>query len=238
MSPSEQKRAAAYAALDELPDEGIVGIGTGSTASYFIEGMAHLVRKGRKLVGVPTSFASRKLAEKEGIPLLSDEGPWQIDVTVDGADEVDRELNLIKGGGGAHTREKIVNFASKKNVIIVDASKLSAYLGERWSIPIEILPFAHKTVADQLSLYGKVALREDRGTPARTDSGNYIYDLQTGPLVSSDRLIQLERSLQAIPGVVETGLFLGRTDVLLVADSDGVRRESRPRSMPQPMVNY
>jgi ribose 5-phosphate isomerase A len=135
----DAKRAAARAALDELPEEGVVGLGSGSTSKLFIDEVGALVKAGRRLSGVPTSEASRAQAKALGIPLLADDGPWTIDVTVDGADEVSEALDLIKGGGAAHTREKIVNRASKRNVIIVDASKLSARLGEKWSVPTEVL---------------------------------------------------------------------------------------------------
>src|ERR1700679_2468082 len=138
----EAKLLAARAAVEELPEKGIVGLGTGSTARLFIDEVGALVRAGRALVGVPTSEASRKQAHALGIPLLDDEGPWAIDVTVDGADEVDPKLSLIKGGGGAHLREKIVNFASKRNVIVVDETKLSNVLGEKWSVPVEVVRFA------------------------------------------------------------------------------------------------
>src|SRR4051812_24000116 len=132
MTQDEAKRAAARAALDELPNEGVVGLGSGSTSKLFIDEVGALVKAGRKLRGVPTSEASRAQAEALGIELLPPDGPWSIDVTVDGADEVSSALDLIKGGGAAQTREKIVNFASKRNVIIVDGSKLSAHLGEKW----------------------------------------------------------------------------------------------------------
>src|SRR3954467_11233313 len=137
------KRKAALAALAELPDGGVIGIGTGSTARLFIAALGELVAGGRRYACVPTSEASRVQARDLGIPLLSDDGPWDIAVTVDGADEVSDALDLIKGGGGAHTREKIVSFSSRRNVIIVDASKLSTRLGERWAVPVEVLPFAH-----------------------------------------------------------------------------------------------
>src|SRR6201996_5370428 len=119
MTPDEAKRQVARAALDLLPEKGVIGLGTGSTAALFIDGVGELVRAGRKFVGVPTSDASRKQAEQLGIPLLDDVGPWEIDVCVDGADEVSSKLDLIKGGGGAHTREKIVNAAARTNVIVV-----------------------------------------------------------------------------------------------------------------------
>src|SRR5215469_4889832 len=132
----EAKRAAARAALVDLPERGIVGLGSGSTSRIFVEELAPLVRGGRELVGVPTSESTRELAAKLGIPLLGDEGPWKIDVNVDGADEVSEALDLIKGGGAAHAREKIVNYAARRNVIIVDESKLSGRLGEKWPVPI------------------------------------------------------------------------------------------------------
>src|SRR2546423_1796082 len=126
----EAKKAAARAALAELPDEGVIGLGTGSTTRFFIDAVGEAVQARKKDIGVPTSEASRKQATELGIPLFSDEGPWDIAVCVDGADEVDPNLDLVKGGGGAQTREKIVNYSARKNVIIVDGSKLSPRLGE------------------------------------------------------------------------------------------------------------
>jgi ribose 5-phosphate isomerase A len=222
MSTQDQaKLNVAVAALAELPLEGIIGLGTGSTACLFIDEVGKLVRAGRKLRGVPTSRASREQASQLGIPLLGDEGPWDIDVTVDGADEVDPKLCLIKGGGGAHLREKIVNFASRRNVIVVDESKLSGKLGTKWSVPVEVVCFASAQTAVQLSRVGRPVLRKKGGVVFVTDSGNHIYDLATGPM---DDPAAIERDLRAIPGVVETGLFLGRADVVLVAGESGVRR--------------
>jgi ribose 5-phosphate isomerase A len=217
----EAKRAAARAALDELPEEGVVGLGTGSTAKLFIDEVGALVKAGRKLSAVPTSEASRAQAIALGIPLLSDDGPWSIDVTVDGADEVDASLNLIKGGGGAQTREKIVNYASKRNVIIVDASKLSTHLGEKWAVPIEVLAFAHPMTARHLARFGQPVLRVKNGAPVKTDAGNVLYDVRTGPIASPP---DLDRDIRALPGVVETGLFIARCDLLIVAEPSGVRR--------------
>jgi len=134
---NQAKRAAARAAIGELPEHGLVGLGSGSTSRIFVEELAPHVRAGRKLVGVPTSESTRALAAGLGIPLLGDEGPWDIDVNVDGADEVSATLDLIKGGGAAHAREKIVNYAARRNVIIVDESKLSSRLGEKWPVPVE-----------------------------------------------------------------------------------------------------
>jgi ribose 5-phosphate isomerase A len=176
------------------------------------------------VVGVPTSEATRKHAALQGIPMLADEGPWAIDVNVDGADEVSAELDLIKGGGGAHAREKIVNYASARNVVIVDASKMSTQLGERRAVPVEVLPFAFLTTAEHLRRYGEPVLRADATGPFRTDAGNFILDLSTGPITDAEAL---DRSLHRIPGVVETGLFIRRADVVLVAEAAVVRRLTR-----------
>jgi ribose 5-phosphate isomerase A len=218
------KRQAAHAALAELPPDGVIGIGTGSTARLFIAALGELVAAGRRYTCVPTSEASRTQARELGIPVSSDDGPWDIAVTVDGADEVDDALDLIKGGGGAHTREKIVNFSSRRNVIIVDASKLSRRIGEQWAVPVEVLPFAHLATRTHLARLGAPTLRIRDGAPFRTDAGNLIYDLACGP-ISDPRA--LDAALHATPGVVETGLFLGRADVVLIAGTRGVERRVR-----------
>jgi ribose 5-phosphate isomerase A len=220
----DAKRAAARAAIAELPEVGIVGLGSGSTARLFVEELAPLVRDGRRITGVPTSESTRALAASLGIPLLSDEGPWAIEVNVDGADEVSAGLDLIKGGGAAHAREKIVNYASKRNVVIVDASKLSARLGEKWPVPVEVLRFAHGATRVHLEALGKPVLRVKDGAPVKTDAGNIIYDLAVPPIEDPGAL---DRALRSIPGVVETGLFVGRADVVLVAGDDGVKRLTR-----------
>ena len=224
MSSDEAKRRAAEAALRHLPAEGILGLGSGSTAKFFIQAVAELVRSGRRFSGVATSQASRELAESLGIPLFGDEGPWDIDLCVDGADEVNDSLDLIKGGGGCHAREKIVSQAAKRRLIIVDASKLSRRLGERAAVPVEVLPFGHRSTARELSRFGRVVLRVQGGKPWRTDSNNFIYDVHTGPLEAPGAV---DRELGALPGVVETGLFCSRTDLVLVSDASGVRELAR-----------
>ncbi len=229
MTQDEAKRMAAVAALSELPAETggdgpmVVGLGSGSTSRLFVEELARS-RGARPLFGVPTSESTRELAASLGIPLLDDTGPWAIDLTIDGADEVSEALDLIKGGGAAHAREKIVNFASKRNVIIVDESKLSARLGERWPVPVEVLPFGHGATRARLEVHGSPVLRTKDGKVVRTDAGNLIYDLRVAPVGDPGAL---DRALRAIPGVVETGLFVGRADVVLVAGSAGVRRLAR-----------
>ena len=218
------KRKAAIAALEELPMSGVIGIGTGSTAKLFIAALGARVAAGARYVCVPTSQASRAQAAALGMPLLSDDGPWDIEVTVDGADEVNEALDLIKGGGGAQTREKIVNFSSRRNVIIVDASKLSRRLGDKWPVPVEVLPFAHLATRGHLARHGTPTLRLASGAPVRTDAGNFIYDVACGPIADPGAL---DTAMRAIPGVVETGLFVGRADVVIVARATGVERLAR-----------
>lgn len=224
MSDDELKRAAAEAALELLPESGVLGLGTGSTTRFFIEAVGGLVRAGRDFAGVPTSRVSRELAGQVGIPLLDDAGPWRIDMCVDGADEVSDALDLIKGGGGAHTREKIVNHAARRNVIIVDESKLSRRLGEKWKVPVEVLPFGAGTTEAALARLGRPEVRLKDGRTFETDSGNLIFDLAVEPL---DDPGELDRLLHAVPGVVETGLFVGRADVVIVAGEGGVRQLTR-----------
>lgn len=221
----DAKKAAARAALRFVPESGIVGLGTGSTAKHFIDGIGELVRQGRKLSAVPTSEQSRAQAEALGIPLEPVDGPWDIAVCVDGADEVSDELDLIKGGGGAHTREKIVNHASLLNVIVVDETKLSRHLGEKWAVPVEVLAFAHEATARALAVLGEVSLRKRDGAAWRTDSGNYIYDIRIG-IIEDPWVFDVE--LHSVPGVVETGLFCGRADIVLVAGAAGLRELRRP----------
>lgn len=224
MSSDEMKSAAARAALGHLPAGGVIGLGTGSTTRFFIEAVGELVRGGRRFSCVPTSRASRALAERCGIPLLDDAGPWQLELCVDGADEVTPSLDLIKGGGGAHTREKIVNQAAKKNVIIVDESKLVARLGETRPVPLEVLPFGLNTTLAALAALGQPRVRLVEGAPLMSDSGNYIVDLTTGPI---DDPAKLDSTLRGLPGIVETGLFIGRADVVVVAGTQGIRELRR-----------
>jgi ribose 5-phosphate isomerase A len=225
MKEEEAKALAARAALEELPLSGVIGLGSGSTARLFIAEVGALVRQGRLFQGVPTSEGSRKDAERGAIPLRDDSGPWDIAVTVDGADEVDARLNLIKGGGDAHTREKIVNRSSRRNVIIVDESKLSANLGEKWPVPIEVLLFGHLATARLLADIGRAVRRMRDGKSVLTDTGNAIYDVHVGPLADP---AATDRALRDIPGVVETGLFLGRADLVIVAGVSGIRKLRPP----------
>ena len=203
-----------------LPDAGVVGLGTGTTASHSIRLIARRVAEGAGLVGVATSKASADAAIAAGIPLLDDEGPWDVQVTFDGADEVSPELDLIKGGGGALLREKIVNAATACRIMMVDESKLSHALGVRFRLPVEITRFGWAQTQRAIErLAGPAVLREQNGAPFATDNGNYIVDVTTGPI--SDPA-ELESKLETLPGVVVSGLFVARTDILVVAGAGGV----------------
>ena len=222
------KRRAALAALDHLPEQAVLGLGSGSTASIFIDGVAEVLRAGKRFTCVATSEQSRRQALDLDIPLLEDLGPWNIDLCVDGADEVSEDLDLIKGGGGCHLREKIVNANSRYNIIIVDETKLSPRLGRRSPVPVEVVVFGHASTAYELRKYGRVTLREFDGKPWLTDGGNVIYDVSVGAIESP---AQLDTDLHGIPGVVETGLFVARTDMLIVGSASGVRRVQSTRSV-------
>lgn len=224
-SADRDKQRAAQAAIAYVPEAGVVGLGTGSTARFFIEEIGRLVAAGRALRGVATSVQSHRLASEHGIPLLSDDEPWDISVCVDGADEVSSGFDLIKGGGAAHTREKIVNHHSRLNVIVVDEGKLSGQLGEKWPVPLEVLPFGLASTVRALSDWGVPTLRQKGGSPVVTDSGNRVIDLAVGIIADPP---QLDRALRSVPGVVETGLFCGRADIVLVGGPGGVRTLSRP----------
>ena len=213
----DAKNRAAHAALGELPEDGIVGLGTGSTVKFFVDALADVLRGGRRITGVCTSEATRRHAAELGIPLLEDVGPWAIDVTVDGADEVADDRTLSKGAGGALTREKIVAYASKRLVIICDASKRVTRIGEKRPVALEVLEFGHRQTIDRLGAFGVPVLRER----ARTDAGNLLVDLKIEPLADPE---ELDRELRSIPGIVETGLFLRRAPVVYVAGEGGVER--------------
>jgi len=224
MDQNEAKLQAARAAIALLPESGTLGLGSGSTSKLFVDEVGARVRAGAKYRGVPTSQSTRAQALALGIPLIDDDVAWDIVLAVDGADEVDDHLNLIKGGGGALTREKIVNHAAKKNVIIVDDSKLSRRLGEKWAIPVEVLAFGVEQTRRYLAELGRTTRREKDGKVFVTDAGNAIFDVAVGPM---DDPSIIDRAMRSIPGVVETGLFLGRADVVIVAGPSGIRTLTR-----------
>ena len=217
----ELKRKAAEAALEYVKPGMVLGLGTGSTARLFLEGVARLVEGGMDLKAVPTSLATAEAAKKLGIPLTSLEESMWLDLCVDGADEVDRRLNLIKGLGGALFRERIVAAASKRFVVVVDQSKLSSRLGTKAPVPVEAHPFGWKNVSAALQALGaQVELRHKEGEPFRTDNGNHILDAAFGPIQGAAKLAG---AIAGIPGVVGHGLFLGMAHAVLVGTPKGVR---------------
>jgi len=215
MANDQEKEAAARASLQYVKDGQVVGLGTGSTAAYFIKLLAEQVHKGLRIRGIPTSIRSLELAQSLGIPVITLDECQEIEVTVDGADEVDPQLRLIKGGGGAMLREKIVASATKQLVIVADASKQVPMLG-KFPLPVEVIRFAQALVAKRIAALGAdVQLRRNvDGTPYITDENNHILDCRFGEIRDVDRLAQ---ELNAMPGVVEHGLFIGMASVVLFA---------------------
>ncbi|MBO0661483.1 ribose-5-phosphate isomerase RpiA [Jiella sp. MQZ9-1] len=225
-SAEELKRAAGEAALDHVTDGMCLGIGTGSTAEAFIRVLADKVQAGLNVIGVATSERTEKLCRELSIPMATLETLPQLDLTIDGADELDGALRLIKGGGGALLREKIVAAASKRMLVIADESKTVETLGA-FPLPIEINGFgmvatylAIQEAADGLGLSGELTLRRTGEDPFITDSGHLILDASFGRIPDPEAL---SRALHDVPGVVEHGLFLGLAKEALVAGADTVR---------------
>jgi ribose 5-phosphate isomerase A len=215
MANDLEKEAAARASLGFVKDGQVLGLGTGTTAAHFIELLGEQVKHGLRVRGIPTSDRSREQATSLGIPLTTLDECQQIDVTVDGADEVDPELRLIKGGGGALLREKIVASASKQLVIVVDATKRVPVLGT-FPLPVEVIKFAQTLVAKRIQALGAAVelRRESGGKPFLTDENNHILDCRFGQIQDVDGLA---RELSDMPGIVEHGLFIGMASVVLVA---------------------
>jgi ribose 5-phosphate isomerase A len=220
MTSDQEKEAAARASLRFVEDGQIVGLGTGSTAAYFIRLLGERVKDGLRVRGIATSVRSEALAKSLGIPLTNLDECQEIAVTVDGADEVDPQLRLIKGGGGALLREKIVASATRELVIVADASKRVATLG-RFPLPVEVIKFAQTLVTKRIAGLGaEVRLRRnDDGKPYLTDENNYILDCHFGQISDADGLA---RALSDMPGVVEHGLFIRMASVVLVANEGEV----------------
>jgi ribose 5-phosphate isomerase A len=219
------KRAAAGKALELVRDGMLVGLGSGSTVRYFTEGVGRLVAEGMKVRGVPTSRATAALAAELGIPVVEDL-VGEIDLAVDGADEVDPSLGLIKGRGGALFREKVVAAAAKRFVCVIDESKVVDRLGQG-VLPVEVLPFLWRTTAERLArLCTGLTVRGGEEAPYITDNGNLVLDLSFEAGISDSS--ELASALKGIIGVVEHGLFLGITDSCVVAGADGPRVLGRP----------
>ncbi len=221
MDVAEQKRRAAWRAVEFVESGMTVGLGHGTTAAFAVERVAELLRSGElvDVVCVPCSEDVARHAERLGVPLTTlDETPT-IDLTIDGADEVNAEMNLIKGGGGALLREKIVADASKREIIVVDGSKLSPHLGTRFALPVEVVPFAWTVELAALESLGAHVLRRGGDDPFLTDQRNFILDCDFGPI---ERPSELARRLDARPGIVAHGLFIDLATDLVVATERGV----------------
>jgi len=217
----EKKRAAARRATEFITDGMVVGLGSGSTAYYAILHFAQRLREGdlHDVVAIPTSEKTAELARREGIPLTTLGASTQIDVTIDGADEVDPQLNVIKGRGGFLVREKIVAFATNREIIVVDDSKLVDQLGIRRPIPVEVVRFGYRHTEAALARTGaRTQLRMVDGAPYVTDEGNYIIDCKYDGI---DALEELALTIDVIPGVVEDGLFLGMVHTVVVGTAKG-----------------
>ncbi|QDU79029.1 Ribose-5-phosphate isomerase A [Polystyrenella longa] len=221
-----EKQLAAEAAVGLVKEGMIIGLGSGSTAAFAIEAIGKLVAGGMQLSGIPTSVASEVLAKEAGIPLTTLEENPVVDLTIDGADRFDDRLNLIKGGGGAMLREKIVASCSKRLVIITDAGKYANPLSG-FPVPVEVVPFSHHPIALQFEEQGlRPVIRQREGAPFVTDEGNYILDLQIDQI---DNPQELERKLD-LPGVVGHGLFTGMADELFMGDGNSVQHFTRDPS--------
>ncbi|UTB34112.1 MAG: ribose-5-phosphate isomerase RpiA [Methanobacterium sp. ERen5] len=217
---TEIKRKVGYLAAEQIKDGDVVGLGTGSTTHFFIEKLGkRIMDEELKLLGIPTSYQSFFLAKDARIQITTLE-EHDVDIAVDGADEVDPKFNLIKGGGAAHTLEKIVDSSASKFVVIVDGSKMVDKLGN-FPVPVEVIPQASRTVRDQLIKMGgspTMRMAERKDGPVVTDNGNFIYDVQFS--VEDPKLLEVE--LNTLPGVVENGIFTDIVDEVLVGTENGV----------------
>ena len=220
MAHEAEKEAAGRAAAKLVTDGEVVGLGTGSTAYFAVIALGERVKAGLKIVGIPTSENTGKLARSIGIPLTTLDDQPEIDITIDGADEVDPQLRLIKGGGGALTREKVIASASKRMVVVADSSKAVSVLG-KFPLPVEVIAFARTVVENKIkSLGGAPKLRTKAdGNPFITDNGNQILDCSFGQILDPPGLAQV---LSVTPGIVEHGLFIGLAKLALVGRGNSV----------------
>lgn len=222
MNVEDRKRRAAEAAVDEVRDGMVLGLGTGSTVRHAILRIGRLVRDGWDLQGVATSVATERLAKEAGVPLTTLEEHPDLDLAVDGADEVNPRLDLIKGLGGALFREKVVARAARRFVVVVDDTKVVERLGARTPLPVEVHPFGWRATKAWLEDLGAVAdLRVDDGRPFTTDGGNRMLHCRFPDLEDAARW---ERDINNVPGVLENGLFVGLADLVLVGGAEGVDR--------------
>lgn len=221
MNIEHLKKIAAEKATEEIREAMVVGLGTGSTVYYALLKIGEMVRDGLNIIGIPTSSGTEKIATEQGIPLSTVAVHPIIELTIDGADEVDTHLNLIKGGGAALVREKIIANASRRILIVVDESKVSRVLGTSFALPVEIVQFgwgATKRVVDQIC--GQSELRGGIQKPLITDNGNYILDCHFDGIPEPEKV---ELQLNNIPGVVENGIFVNRADKVIIGTPNGIR---------------
>lgn len=204
-------------AVDFIRDGMVVGLGTGSTVFYTLNKLGQLVKQGLRIKGIPTSSQTEELAKKWGIPLSNFEEIEQIDIAIDGADEVNPELDLIKGGGGALLREKIIAKAAKTFIVVADSSKLVEKLGT-FHLPVEVVPFGAEMTKKHIHrLGGHPNLRQIKGMPYKTDNGNYIFDCVFSDILYPETL---EQELNMLPGVVENGLFVRMAHTVITLDKE------------------
>lgn len=221
----QEKQLAARKSLEFVADGQVLGLGTGTTATYMIRFLGERVRAGLRIRGIASSIHSEKLAASLGIPLTTLAESPQIDVCIDGADEIDPALQLIKGGGGALLREKIVASASRRFVVIADSSKQVKVLGE-CPLPVEVVPFAETLIARRIAALGALSvLRRDKtGQPFVTDGGHHLLDCSFGAITDA---VALSQKLRDMPGLVEHGLFLDMADVVLIGKGSQVMEYRR-----------
>ncbi|MCR4404141.1 MAG: ribose-5-phosphate isomerase RpiA [Candidatus Acetothermia bacterium] len=231
MDLSQLKRLAGERAVDYVQSGMAVGLGSGSTVFYAIQRLAERVRAGLEVRCIPTSLVTERLARSLGLRLLDFSEVAELDLVIDGADEVDPNCNLVKGGGGALLREKVVAAAARRVVILVDETKLVGRLGA-FPLPVEVLPFGWQVTLRRLERLGcRATLRERGGEPFLTDNGNFIIDCHFGEISAP---AELEREIDLIPGVVESGLFLNLADLVLVGRREGIVEEITCRARPSP----
>ena len=221
MNKEHQKKIAAEKATEEIREDMVVGLGTGSTVYYALLKLGAMVRDGLNIIGIPTSDGTEKIAIEQGIPLSTLADHHTIELTIDGADEVDAHLNLIKGGGAALVREKIIANASKRILIVVDESKVSHVLGTSFALPVEIVQFGWEATQREVDkVCGQTELRGGIQNPLITDNGNYILDCHFDGIPEPEKI---ELQLNNIPGVVENGIFVNRADKVIIGTPSGIR---------------
>ncbi|MCA6214561.1 MAG: ribose 5-phosphate isomerase [Thermococcaceae archaeon] len=225
----ELKKMVAKEALKYIDDDMIIGLGTGSTTAYFIQMLGKKLMTGEleDVYGIPTSYQSRLLALESGVPVVSLDEVDAIDLAVDGADEVDPHLNLIKGRGAALTMEKIIEYRAGTFIVLVDESKLVEYLGQKMPVPIEVIPAAWRAIKEELEVFNATAelrMGVKKDGPVITDNGNFILDAKFERIEDP---LDMEIELNNIPGVVENGIFADIADIVLVGTKDGVKKMER-----------